>query len=263
MPFGSEIALTPGLSPFERWYIKVLGAPILGLRIRARTILPLLKEVQQPKRIADAGSGRGMMTLFCARTFPHAEVIGLDLNAERCQTNERIARQVGANNLHFVAWDVLRLEELGAFDLILCSDMLEHLDDDVGCVRVFGRALNRGGHLIVHVPNYTRNLFGWHRTNWMDIEGHVRPGYTRDGLTQLLRQAGLEVVSCFYNYNSVETLATDLSYLITGGHERNKQQYALAFPFLLGLAAMGRLYRPRHDGSGLVALARRPLTKAA
>ena len=110
----------------------------------------------------------------------------------------------------------------------------------------------------MHVPHLTRNLFGWHRTNWMDIEGHVRPGYTRDGLAQLLRQAGFEIVRCIYNYNSIETLANDLSYLITGGRERNKPLYALAFPLLLGLATAGRLHRPRSDGTGLVALARRP-----
>ena len=258
MPFGSEIALTPGLSPLERWYIKLLGAPILGLRIRSRAILPLLREVDRPLRIADAGSGRGVITLACARAFPQAEVIGLDLNGAQCELNTGIARQLGVQNVRFQCWDVLRLGELGAFDLILSSDNLEHLEDDLGCAKIFLHALNPGGYLIVHVPHLTRNLFGWHRTNWMDIEGHVRPGYTRDGLADLLDRAGFEVARCNYNYNSVETLANDLSYLITGGRERRKQLYALALPFLLGLAALGGLHPARHDGSGLVALARRP-----
>jgi ubiquinone/menaquinone biosynthesis C-methylase UbiE len=258
MPFGSEIALTPGLGAVERWYIKLLGAPILGLRIRARAILPFLREVIAPDRIADAGSGRGIMTLTCARAFPRAEVIGLDLNEEQCQTNGTVAQRLGVNNVRFVCWDVLRMEELGRFDLILSSDNLEHLQDDLGCAQVFWRTLTPGGHLLVHVPHVTRNLFGWRRTNWMDIEGHVRPGYTRDGLTTLLQRAGFAVVHCVYNYNSVETLANDLSYSITGGRERHKQLYALAFPFLLALAAVGGWYRPRRDGSGLIALARRP-----
>ena len=258
MPFGSEIALTPGLSRFERWYIKAFGAPILGLRIRSRAILPLLRDVVRPRRIADAGSGRGVITLSCARAFPEAEVIGLDLNGAQCDLNAGIARQLGVHNVRFLCWDVLRLGELGSFDLILSSDNLEHLEDDLGCAKVFLHALNPGGALVVHVPHLTRNLFGWHRTNWMDIEGHVRPGYTRDGLADLLGRAGFEVVRCLYNYNSVETLANDISYLITGGRERRKQLYALAFPFLLGLAAVGKLSTPRHDGSGLVALVRRP-----
>jgi len=259
MPFGDEIALTPGLSRLERRYIQLLGAPILGLRVRARAILRFLHEVGEPRRIADAGSGRGVMTLACARRFPNAEVIGLDLNAAQCAVNEQIARQLGVPNVHFSSWDVLRLEELGRFDLILSSDNLEHLDDDLSCAQVFWRALNPGGYLLVHVPHLTRNVFGWQRTNWMDIEGHVRPGYSRDGLIDLLQRAGFEIAHCVYNYNSIETLANDLSYLITGGRERHKQVYALAFPVLLGLAAIGGLYQPRRDGSGLVSLARRPL----
>lgn len=258
MPFGSEIALSPNLSPVERWYIKLLGAPILGLRIRSRAILPFLEHVGRPRRIADAGSGRGVITMHCARRFPEAEVIGLDLNGPQCEINERLARQLGVNNARFMCHDVLRLEELGKFDLILSSDNLEHLDDDLGCAQIFWRALSPGGYLLVHVPHLTRNLFGWHRTNWLDIEGHVRPGYTRDGLVDLLQRAGFEVPHCVYNYNSIETLANDISYLITGGRERNKQLYALAFPLLLGLAGIGGLYNARGDGSGLVALARRP-----
>ena len=60
---------------------------------------------------------------------------------------------------------------------------------------------------------------------------------------------------CVYNYNSLETLANDISKLITGAKERNRGLYALAFPWLMLLAGAGALYQPKHDGSGLVALA--------
>jgi len=128
MRFGDEISLSPGLSRFERWYIELLGAPIVALRVRARAILRFLPDVGEPRRIAHAGSGRGVMTLAYARAFRRAE-----------------------------------------------------------------------------------------------------------------------------------TLANDLSYLITGGRERHNRLYASAFPLLLSLATNGGLYEPRHDGSGLVALGRRPL----
>ena len=89
----------------------------------------------------------------------------------------------------------------------------------------------------------------------MDIKGHVRPGYTREGLTKLLTEGGLQVVKCLYNHNSLETLANDISKLIAGVKERNRGLYALAFPVLMIIAGLGALYRPRNDGSGLVALA--------
>ena len=96
MPFGTEVALTPGLTAFERLYIKLLGVPILGLRIRARTILHLLDDVGTPQRIVDAGSGRGMMVLACARRFPEATVMGVDLLASQNTLNNHIVQRTGS-----------------------------------------------------------------------------------------------------------------------------------------------------------------------
>ena len=255
MPFGSELALTPGLSPLERLYVKILGAPILGLRVRARTILPFLHRVPYPRRIADAGCGRGMITLACARRFPAAEVLGVDLDECQNLINTAIAEKLGCKKVQFVTMDALRLPELGRFNLIISTDMLEHLKDDLGAVRMFCEALEPNGYLLVHVPHLTRSIFGWQRENWMDIDGHVRSGYTKDELMRLLTRGGLHVKTCVYNYNTMETLTNDISKLITGARERNKGLYALAFPLLLFISFLGSFYRSQKSGSGLVALA--------
>ncbi|MGA3207495.1 MAG: class I SAM-dependent methyltransferase [Syntrophales bacterium] len=255
MPFGSEIALTPGLRPLERFYVKLFGAPILGLRVRARTILPFLDQIPNPRRIADAGCGRGMITLGCARRFPAAEVFGVDLDEVQNMVNSEIAKKAGFKKVQFVTMDAMKLPELGRFDLVISTDMLEHLDDDLGAVKMFYEALKPRGHLLVHVPHLTRHIFGWQRENWMDIDGHVRPGYTKDELTRLLTRGGLRVKACVYNYNTMETLANDISKLITGAREQNKGLYALAFPLLLCLSFLGSFYRSQKCGSGLVALA--------
>jgi cyclopropane fatty-acyl-phospholipid synthase-like methyltransferase len=258
MPFGSEIALTPGLANLEKFYIRIFGAPILGLRVRARTILSFLDRVGLPRRIVDAGSGRGMITLACARRFPSAVVIGVDLDErQNCDNNEITAKLGLSKNLSFLTWDVMKLQDLGKFDLIISTDMLEHLEDDLGGVRMFHDALESGGYLLVHVPHLTRKTFGWKRENWMDVEGHMRPGYTKDGLMELLTKGRFKVRDCIFNYNSYETLANDISKVITGAKQANKGLYAVAFPFLMMIVFLGSLYRPRHDGSGLVALARR------
>lgn len=255
MPFGSEIALTPGLSTVERLYVKLFGAPILGLRVRARAILPFLDQIPVPRRIADAGSGRGIITLACARRFPSAEVFGLDLNENQNRINSEIAERLGFKTVHFVTLDAMRLPNLGTFDLIISTDMLEHLADDLGGVRMFYEVLEPNGHLLVHVPHMTRTIFGWKRENWMDIDGHVRPGYTKEELTSLLTEGGLRVKTCIYNYNTIETLTNDISKMITGAKEQNKGLYALAFPLLLFFSYVGSFHRSQRDGSGLVALA--------
>jgi SAM-dependent methyltransferase len=77
-----------------------------------------------------------------------------------------------------------------AFDLVVIVDLLEHVSDDRELVRECARILRPGGTLIVNVPhvkphsliNAARHALGltdaWH--------GHLRPGYTVDGLRAIL-----------------------------------------------------------------------------
>lgn len=77
-----------------------------------------------------------------------------------------------------------------AFDLVVIVDLLEHVRDDRELVRECARVLRPGGTLIVNVPhvkrysliNAARHAVGltdeWH--------GHLRPGYTVNGLRDLL-----------------------------------------------------------------------------
>ncbi len=260
--FGIEIAYDPSLSGIERLYAWLFGAPVLGMRIRARYLLPVMKRLQNHRltRVADAGSGRGCFAFSLARLFPDAQVTGLDVAEPQVARNNGISRRLKYTNCRFAILDVTQLPESAGYDLILSTDNLEHLEDDQTQCGVFYRALAPGGRILFHVPHLTRNLFGWRRLNFMGIEGHVRPGYTRDGLSAMLQKAGFQIESSFYSYGSVETLVNDVSYLITGGREQRRALYALAFPFLLALSQFGRLLRPR-EGSGLVILARKPDTE--
>lgn len=257
--FSAPLRLDATLSAAEKLYIRLFGAPILGLRIRSRYLLPVLDDLRDLplKRIADAGSGRGLFTLQLAQRFPHSEVIGMDINEDQVARNNAIAGRLGYTNCRFRIQDVTRLDADETFDLILSTDNLEHLDDDHRQCGVFFRALNPEGRILIHTPHETRKVFGLKRQNFMGIEGHVRPGYTVSRLSAMLENAGLEVERGFHSYGSIETLANDVSYLITGGREKNKALYALAFPLLLWMSQLGRLTTPR-EGSGVIVLARRP-----
>ena len=81
----------------------------------------------------------------------------------------------------------------GTFDQIVIVDFLEHIADDHGFVRELERIMKPGGRVIINVPhlkphsllNRVRHRIGltdeWH--------GHLRPGYTVEGLRRLLGPA--------------------------------------------------------------------------
>ena len=249
---GHEFAACREFSAVERLYIRLFGMPILGLRIRAWRMLPLIQRyAAEAQRILDVGSGRGVLTLEIAKRLPQAEVIGLDHAYEyKIEMAKQIAQQRGLRNCHFEVGDFWAADFPHRFDAIVAIDVLEHLRDDAAAVQRFAALLQPGGVLIIHVPHYYRNIWGRRHLNFADIEGHERIGYLQADLLELLRRAGLRLLTHGYTYASCETLANDLSYLITGGRERQKALYSLAFPFLLALAYTGKGVTPRF-GSGL------------
>ena len=128
-------------------------------------------------RILDAGCGSGRNMELLAR---FGTVTGLE-PAERSAATAR-ARGVG---------EVVRgsLEarlpfESGAFDLITCLDVLEHVEADGAALRELRRVTAGGGRLLVTVPAH-RALWGAHD----ELSGHFRR-YTRASLLSTAGAAG-------------------------------------------------------------------------
>src|SRR5262249_23130760 len=111
-----------------------------------------------------------------------------------------------------------------SFDLVVIIDLLEHVRDDAACVAEIARILRPGGEVVVNTPHakrrsllrMVRDRLGltdeWH--------GHVRPGYTRDGLQSLLADRFAIEGSATYSKFFSEALDVGLNsmYLRSRGH---------------------------------------------
>ncbi len=73
------------------------------------------------------------------------------------------------------------------FDTVVLSNVLEHIEDDLGAVSNFGRVLQPGGRLVVLVPALPL-LYG----SLDEAVGHHRR-YTRETLTAVLTSGGFAV----------------------------------------------------------------------
>ena len=83
--------------------------------------------------------------------------------------------------------------EPDSFDVALCLEVLEHIEDDARGVRDIARVLKPGGFLIAAVP-YT---YYW--PQYMALMGHFRH-YTRESFTKLMQDNGLVVETYLSNY---------------------------------------------------------------
>jgi 2-polyprenyl-3-methyl-5-hydroxy-6-metoxy-1,4-benzoquinol methylase len=252
---GAELALDPSLPWVERIYIRCLGVPINGLRIRLRRVLPATRGSY--RRILDAGCGPGVFTMELAKRHPEAQVVGVDIDQEAIERASRIVRRAGISNCRFERGDVTRLPYREEFDLVVSVDNLEHIEDDVSALANLCAALDRGGKLVLHTPNYYRRWLLLGRRVNFEVPGHARPGYHAEELRRKLMAAGFRTVETRATYGILETFTNNISYLITKAERRNKGVYALVLPLLLCVSYLGKFSQPRW-GAGLLATASRP-----
>ena len=84
------------------------------------------------------------------------------------------------------------------FDSVVCLNVLEHIEDDLGALREMRRVIRPGGYLALLVPAH-QVLYG----KFDEAVGHFRR-YSKDPLLKLLKQADFEVTSIkFFNITAV------------------------------------------------------------
>ncbi len=110
-------------------------------RLLARFRRRLLSEASglAPARVLDAGCGEGMVSSWLRGVLPSAEITGVDGRPEA------VAAYRAANpSLHAREGDLDALPfEDGAFDLVVCTEVLEHIPDAPRTLRELTRVLER------------------------------------------------------------------------------------------------------------------------
>lgn len=178
-----------------RLALRLIGVPHLGFRIRARIILREAMKAPRSARILDAGCGYGLYSLTLAE-LGYKHIDALELEAERITALHTALEELPAAKAHIkVQQDSLTHLPFddNSYDVIICSDVIEHIADDISAVRELSRVLKPEGLLILSVPynsKYQRRIF--------KMFGHERPGYTKEELATLFARFGLKIDRDFY-----------------------------------------------------------------
>ena len=87
--------------------------------------------------IADIGCGEGSNLLFIRSQFPKAELFGFDISNTAIESaRANIDAEVSLLNIQKEA-------PQGKFDLTFCSDVVEHLEEDLAAIQNIKRATNK------------------------------------------------------------------------------------------------------------------------
>lgn len=151
-------------------------------------MLALVREhARSASQVLEVGCGQGALLKKLELELPAAVVHGADVSPRSLEKSRQLGSRAELFQLDLAAldFDAQQAERFGRFDLIICSEVLEHLVDDARALERIARLLAPGGHLIVSVPSGQRTRFD-------AAIGHVRH-YTLHGLSHRLRERGFEV----------------------------------------------------------------------
>jgi ubiquinone/menaquinone biosynthesis C-methylase UbiE len=157
-------------------------------------ILPL----NQGDLVLDAGCGEGRHTFEC---FRHdCAVLGMDLSQESLQKARYVLGQMkkrkeAMGRVLLLRGDALRFPFAdGTFDKIICSEVIEHVEDDRQGVAELARILSAGGKIAITVPTLmTEHLYDRLSKEYFRTPGgHVRKVVPRE-LSHRMEENGLRV----------------------------------------------------------------------
>jgi len=167
---------------------------------RIKWVIQALSNIPTGKRILDAGAGELRMKPYCA----HLDYVSQDF----CQyegKGDGQALQVGA-------WDTTHIDIVSdiasipvpdaSFDVVLCTEVLEHIPNPVTAVEEFCRILKPGGILLLTAPFCSLTHFAPY---------HFASGLNRYWYEEHLPRRGMVIKEITANGNWFEFVGQELS----------------------------------------------------
>ena len=162
------------------------------LKSRRHTILQLLKNKNKNANILDIGSSQGLLLKELLKMgYDPSNLYAIDISESAIQKCNKLginASIMDANDLQFPP---------ESFDIIISSDSLEHLKDDIRSLKSWHNVLKKDGELIVFVPAF-RFLWSVHD----EILHHYRR-YSLSELKNKLKSCGFKILRSGYWNNSL------------------------------------------------------------
>jgi ubiquinone/menaquinone biosynthesis C-methylase UbiE len=216
---------------------RTLGIPHIGLRLRAKKIIKNVPS--QATKMLDAGFGTGVYSFTLANKITAIDAIDIDI-----QKIDYVSKINPFKNIRFQRMDLTNLAfEDSIFDLIVCSEVLEYIENYQSAFSELARVLKKGGVLLLTVP------YDPDRQHAIDngYYGHVHTGYTEKDIQDLCIKNGLTMVrNEGYSYYLAEKVSK-INYNIAD----KKIILGVSFYLLYGVAQLGELFFSRSRPHGM------------
>lgn len=173
--------------------------------LRSWHIRKILKEVgsgldrKGEWKLLDAGSGFGQYDRFILSKFKNVNITSVDVKEDYLRDSEHyFSQNIKNNRIQFRQADLLAFDSEDRFDVVICIDVLEHIEKDVRVMKNLAKVLNPGGYFLMHSPSHYSEEDAGDEESFVDE--HARPGYSKEEISDKLTEAGLDPEKVHYTY---------------------------------------------------------------
>ena len=157
-------------------------------------------EINQKGVMLDVGCGEGRHIFGIMQDYPLMKCIGLDMDKESLEKAEegyeyfKSISKAGAQFLKGSAYSLPFPDE--SIDLIVCSEVLEHLHEYNDAVKEIHRVLKPGGKFYASVPATWPEKICWKLSEEYQNQpgGHLRI-FSQSGLISEIKESGFKFLS--------------------------------------------------------------------
>lgn len=150
--------------------------------------------------IYDAGSGFGQYSYFMATRLNPCNIFSVDVKQDWISDCREFFGRKNLKNVSFAVEDLTTTLHKDKFDMIVCVDVMEHINDDQTVFRNFYNALKKGGYLLINSPSIYGGSDVHHEEEQSFIGEHARDGYSKEDLEKKLHPLGFSTYKCRYTY---------------------------------------------------------------
>ena len=267
-PIKRKLGVVFNSSPFSRkLFYRMLDVLLLRSWHVRKSLKQWEKEGAGEINVLDAGSGFGQYDFWMGKNHKSWNIKGLDVKPEQVEDCSTFFRKINFTHVNFAKKDLTKIEETNKYDLILCVDVMEHIEEDQKVLNNFYRALKKGGLLLISTPS-DKGGSDVHEHEHEEgvshsfIDEHVRDGYSIEDITVKMKKAGFHKTEVSYQYGPPGKLSWKLSmkYPIIMLNKSNlffvilPFYYAVISPFSLALNFLD-IKKKHKTGTGLIAKA--------
>ena len=151
-------------------------------------------------QVLDAGFGFGQYTYRMAKSLNYQSIDAVDLKDEQVADCDGFFKKVNISNVHFQTGDLTAFVRPEKYDLVLCVDVMEHIEEDVQVLTNYCQSLKKGGMLLISTPSDQGGSDVHDDGETSFIEEHVRDGYGVDDMANKLKTAGFSKWDIQFSY---------------------------------------------------------------